>query len=152
MTTRRTDTTLQYLAYVRKEGRHYLIEFPDAPGCQTFADREADVYATAKEAIEGWLEAHLVGGLELPRTRRRAAVNERSVPITISTKLALALQLRSMRRESGWSQAQLAKRVGVSQQQIAKLEDPDANPTIETIMKVAEAFNMNLLLTFKKIA
>lgn len=152
MTTRQTDTTLQYTAYVRKEGRHYLIEFPDAPGCQTFADREADVHATAKEAIEGWLEAHLVEGLDLPRTRRRTGANERSVTVTISPKLALALKLRSMRRESGWSQAQLAKRVGVSQQQIAKLEDPDANPTIETIMKVAEAFNMDLLLTFRKIA
>ena len=152
MSTSRMDTTLQYLAHVRKEGRHYLIEFPGAPGCQTFAEREADVYATAKEAIEGWLEAHLVEGLDLPRARRRAAANERSVSITISPKLALALQLRSMRRESGWSQAQLAKRVGVSQQQIAKLEDPDANPTLETIMKVAEAFDMNVLLTFKKIA
>jgi len=147
-----TSTALQYVAYVRKEGRHHLIEFPDAPGCQTFADREADVYPTAKEAIEGWLEAHLMEELDLPRTHRPAAANERRVPITISPKLALALNFRSMRRESGWTQAQLAKRVGVSQQQIAKLEDPDANPTIETIMKVAEAFNMDLLLTFKKIA
>ena len=101
MTTRQTDSTLQYIAYVRNEGRHHLIEFPDAPGCQTFADREADVYATAKEAIEGWLEAHLVEGLELPSTHRRAAANERRVPITISPKLAFAQQLRSMRRDSG---------------------------------------------------
>lgn len=152
MIAHRTGTALQYVAYVRKEGRHHLIDFPDAPGCQTFADREADVYPNAKEAIEGWLEAHLVEELDLPRTHRPAGASERRVPITISPKLALALNFRSMRRESGWTQAQLAKRVGVSQQQIAKLEDPDANPTIETIMKVAEAFNMDLLLTFKKIA
>ncbi|MBK8255012.1 MAG: type II toxin-antitoxin system HicB family antitoxin [Polyangiaceae bacterium] len=151
MSNRHTDT-LQYTAHVRKDGRHYLIEFPDAPGCQTFAESAKDVYPMAKEAIEGWLEAHLVEGLELPRVRRRSTSDARSVPITISPKLALALQLRSMRHESGWSQTELAKRVGVSQQQIAKLEDPDANPTIETIMKVAEAFNMNLFVTFKKIA
>lgn len=152
MSKHETDTALQYVAYVRKEGRRYLIEFPDAPGCQTFAERERDIYPNAQEAIEGWIEAHLVEGMELPRMRRRPNKNERCVHITISPKLVLALQFRSMRSEKGWSQAELAKRVGVSQQQIAKLEDPDANPTIETIMKVAQAFDMNLLVTFKKIA
>lgn len=143
---------LQYVAQVRKEGRRYLIEFPDAPGCQTFAEREADVYPNAKEAIEGWLEAHLVEGIELPRMHRSSKGGERRVHVTISPKIVLALQFRSMRNERGWSQAETAKRVGVSQQQIAKLEDPDANPTIETIMKVAQAFDMNLLVSFKKIA
>jgi len=57
-----------------------------------------------------------------------------------------------MRSERGWSQAEIAKRVGVSQQQIAKLEDPDANPTIETIMKVARAFDMDPPRRFQKIA
>jgi DNA-binding XRE family transcriptional regulator/predicted RNase H-like HicB family nuclease len=152
MTTHEMDNALQYVAYVRKEGRRYLVEFPDAPGCQTFADREADVYPNAKEAIEGWIEAHLVEGIELPHMHRPPKANERRVQITISPKLVLALQFRSMRNERGWSQAETAKHVGVSQQQIAKLEDPDANPTIETIMKVAQAFDMNLLVSFKKIA
>ena len=83
---------------------------------------------------------------------RPPKTNERRVHIAISPKLVLALQFRSMRSERGWSQAEIAKRVGVSQQQIAKLEDPDANPTIETIMKVARAFDMDLLVSFKKIA
>lgn len=152
MSTHEMDTALQYVAYVRKEGRRHLIEFPDAPGCQTFADRQADIYPNAKEAIEGWIEAHLVEGIELPHMHRRLRSDERRVQITISPKLVLALQFRSMRNDRGWSQAETAKRVGVSQQQIAKLEDPDANPTIETIMKVAQAFNMNLLVAFKKIA
>ncbi|MEO5729093.1 MAG: type II toxin-antitoxin system HicB family antitoxin [Byssovorax sp.] len=152
MSTRKMDTALQYVAYVRKEGRQHLIEFPDAPGCQTFADREADIHANAKEAIEGWIEAHLVEGMDLPHMHRPPKANERRVHITISPKLVLALHFRSMRSERGWSQAEIAKRVGVSQQQIAKLEDPDANPTIETIMKVAHAFDMDLMVSFKKIA
>jgi DNA-binding XRE family transcriptional regulator/predicted RNase H-like HicB family nuclease len=147
------DTALQYVAYVRKEGRRHLIEFPDAPGCQTFADCEADIYSNAKEAIEGWIEGHLVEEMDLPHMHRPPKASERRIPITISPKLVLlALQFRSMRSERGWSQTEIAKRVGVSQQQIAKLEDPDANPTIETIMKVARAFDMDLLVRFKKIA
>lgn len=152
MSTHKMDTALQYVAYVRKQGRQHLIEFPAAPGCQTFADREADIYANAKEAIEGWIEAHLVEGMDLPHMHRPPKATERRIHVTISPKLVLALQFRSMRSERGWSQAEIAKRVGVSQQQIAKLEDPDANPTIETIMKVAHAFDMDLMVSFKKIA
>jgi DNA-binding XRE family transcriptional regulator len=63
-----------------------------------------------------------------------------------------SIPFRSMRSERGWSQAEIAKRVGVSQQQIAKLENPDANLTFETIMKVARAFDRDLLVSFKKIA
>jgi DNA-binding XRE family transcriptional regulator/predicted RNase H-like HicB family nuclease len=146
------DSALQYVAFVRKDRRHYLVTFPDAPGCQTFADRKADINATAKEAIEGWLEAHLVSGKVPPwptahRTPRRG---EERVRIAIEPKLVLAVQFRRMRTERGWTQSDVAKRVGVSQQQIAKLEDPDANPTIETITKVAEAFDMTLLVSFQK--
>jgi DNA-binding XRE family transcriptional regulator len=48
----------------------------------------------------------------------------------------------------GWSQAELASHVGVSQQQIDKLEDPDCNPTFETVSKVARAFYEPLMVAF----
>jgi len=36
----------------------------------------------------------------------------------------------------------------VSQQQIAKLEDPDGNPTVATLEKIAAALGLRLELTF----
>jgi DNA-binding XRE family transcriptional regulator/predicted RNase H-like HicB family nuclease len=143
----------QYVAYVRKEGRSYLIEFPDAPGCQTFADKKADIAPTAREALEGWLEAHLVDGRVAPVPRvHRARQGEERIHVGISPKLAVAVQIRAMRSERGWTQAELAKRVGVSQQQIAKVENPDANPTIETVTKIADALERPLVVTFSKSA
>ncbi len=47
---------MRYPALVSREGPNWLIEFPDCPGCQTFARSEADVTARAREALEGWLE------------------------------------------------------------------------------------------------
>ena len=67
------DTTLQYVAYVRKEGRRHLIEFPDAPGCQTFADREADIYSNAKEAIEGFVMVLAEHGQPIPVENQASA-------------------------------------------------------------------------------
>ena len=45
----------------------------------------------------------------------------------------------------------LAELVGVTQQAIAKLEDPDANPTLETVQKVARALQLNVVLTLDSI-
>jgi predicted transcriptional regulator len=38
----------------------------------------------------------------------------------------------------------LGKLAGVTQQQIAKLEDPDENPTLQTIEKVARALGLSV--------
>lgn len=59
--------------------------------------------------------------------------------IPVSPSLAVRIQLRLARHRAGLSQGALAKKVGVSQQQIAALEAPDANLTLSTLLKVAEA-------------
>jgi transcriptional regulator with XRE-family HTH domain len=41
--------------------------------------------------------------------------------------------LKNARREAGLTQAELARRLGVSQAAVAKLERPGANPTVETL-------------------
>jgi transcriptional regulator with XRE-family HTH domain len=41
--------------------------------------------------------------------------------------------LKNARREAGLTQTELARRLGVSQAAVAKLERPDANPTVDTL-------------------
>ncbi len=137
---------MHYAAYVHREGKRWLAEFPDAPGCQTFAGSEARLRGAAKEALEGWLETHLLGGEapERPRVRRRAPGGRKLVRVHVDPLLATAVHLRWARQDAGLSQAQLAKRVGVSQQQIAKLENPDENPTLRTLDKVVKALGLEL--------
>jgi DNA-binding phage protein/predicted RNase H-like HicB family nuclease len=136
---------MQYHARITREGRQLLAEFLDAPGCQTFADSEAKLRAAAKEALEGWIEAHLDDGDAPPRPRRpRARADVWAVEVDAA--LSVAVQLRWARQDAGLSQAQVAKRAGVSQQQVAKLERPGSNPTIETVMKVARALGVRFVV------
>jgi predicted RNase H-like HicB family nuclease/DNA-binding XRE family transcriptional regulator len=139
-----------YAAHVHREGKQWLAEFPDAPGCQTFADSAEELRAAAEEALEGWLEAHLVDGKSPPRPRvRHKAKGERKLwKVPVAPSLAAAIHVRWARQRLGLSQGQLAARVRVSQQQIAKLENPDENPTLKTIEKVAKALGMELHLSF----
>jgi DNA-binding XRE family transcriptional regulator/predicted RNase H-like HicB family nuclease len=141
---------MQYYAYIRREGRHVLADFPDCPGCQTFGTAD-DIATVAQEALEGWLEAHLVGGQVPPKPQEHVAAPEgaKLAAIPVRAGLAVSLNLRWARAELGLTQSELGRRVGVSQQQIAKLEDPDENPSIVTIEKVAAglglAFNVSLV-------
>jgi predicted RNA binding protein YcfA (HicA-like mRNA interferase family)/transcriptional regulator with XRE-family HTH domain/predicted RNase H-like HicB family nuclease len=136
------EVTMQYHAIITREGKHHLAEFIDAPGCQTFADTHEELLEAAQEALEGWIEAHLVSG-EVP-PRPRAVAPRGSVGITVPAGLAVAVQIRWARRDAGFSQGQLAQRAGVSQQQIAKLERPGENPSVATMEKIAKALGARL--------
>src|SRR5688572_16605100 len=132
---------MHYVAYVSREGKHVLAEFPDCPGCQTFADNGDDLASAAREALEGWLEAHLADGRIPPRPvdRAGAPAGKRIASIGVRPGLAAPLQIRWARQHAGLSQKALGELAKVSQQQVAKLENPDENPTLETLEKVALA-------------
>jgi len=142
---RRLSLEMHYVAILKREGANTLVSFPDCPGCQTFGRTRERALSNAREALEGWLEAHLVAGDAPPAPERRASRSaRRNVPVTISPILAVRLQLRWARQSLGLTQAALAKRVGVTRQQIALLEAPDSNVTLRTLERVASAMNLRL--------
>jgi DNA-binding XRE family transcriptional regulator/predicted RNase H-like HicB family nuclease len=145
--------TVRYAAVVRKEKRALLAEFPDCPGCQTFAERGQDMAVMAGEALEGWLEAHLSEGEVPPRPSARAPKAPHGAEVLwveVPARLAIKLYLRWARQEAGLTQAELARRAGISQQMISRLEDPDHNPTLETLEKVARALGVRLRVSLER--
>src|SRR6266545_2839241 len=116
------EHTMEYLARLTTEGHRTLVDFPDCPGCQTFGTSRDAAIERAREALEGWLEAHLATGSAPPRPRSRRRTPGRSRWIEVPAILAVRLQLRWARQNLGLSQAALAKRIGVTRQQIGLLE------------------------------
>jgi predicted RNase H-like HicB family nuclease/DNA-binding XRE family transcriptional regulator len=150
VTGKRKRKTMHYTAIVHREGKQWLAEFPDASGCQTFADSEVELAAAAEQALEGWLEAHLVDGKAPPRPRSRVKVpaKRKAMRVLVSPRLTVALGIRWTRHDMGLTQAQIAAKIGVSQQQIAKLEDPDENPTLKSLDRVARGIGLQFELAF----
>lgn len=133
---------MRYSAVVTQENGAALVRFPDCPGCHTQVESDEDIEPVAREALEGWLEAHLVLGRVPPlppAVPRRAPAGWRRIMVPVSAPLALRIQLRAARHRAGLTQAALARRVGVRQQQVAALESPDANVSLGTLLRVAEA-------------
>jgi antitoxin HicB len=134
-----------YHALVTREGKRRLVEFADAPGCQTFAEPDEDLIALATDAITGWLEAWLEDEAEAP-PRPKASVHARAkatvVPIRVPATLAARIELRWAREAQGMSQAELARRVGVSRQALAKLERPGQDLQVGTLERAAHALGL----------
>jgi ribosome-binding protein aMBF1 (putative translation factor) len=59
----------------------------------------------------------------------------------------IARQLIKARLAKKLTQAELAAKAGVKQAYIARLEGGDANPTVESLNKVASALGLRLQLT-----
>jgi DNA-binding XRE family transcriptional regulator len=57
----------------------------------------------------------------------------------------LPIRLRQLRARRELSQAQVAERLGMSQQAYAKLERPGANPELRTLVQVERALDAELL-------
>jgi len=64
--------------------------------------------------------------------------------------LDLAEDIIRLRVERGWSQKELAKRLGTRQANISRLEHGQANPTLKTLRKLSEVFEVDLLVHLGK--
>ena len=136
-----------YDAIITREGRQWLAECPACPGCQTFASGKRAIEAAARDALHGWLEAHLVGGSVPPApTSHRSGGNV--LHVEVDPLLAVRVLLRQARDAAGLTQAELARRAGVTQQMIAKLERPGANASMATLKRVACALGLSLEVRF----
>lgn len=62
--------------------------------------------------------------------------------------LDLANKVLALRLERGWSQAELAERVGTKQANISRIESGQANPTLKLLHRLAHAFEAELTVDF----
>src|SRR2546426_7339355 len=61
----------------------------------------------------------------------------------------LAFQLRALRDREGWSQVELAERVGMTQNAISRLENPHyGKATLTTLKRLAATYDVGLIVTF----
>ena len=69
--------------------------------------------------------------------------------VSIRVSNTLALQIRAMRQERGWSQAYLAELLGTSQNAVYRLESPQyGRPSITTLKRLASIFDVGLSVWF----
>jgi transcriptional regulator with XRE-family HTH domain len=68
------------------------------------------------------------------------------------TKRNLAANLARLRAAREWSQQQAADAMGIDLKHLQKLEYGDLNPTLKTVVAVADAFGVPLARLFRRSA
>lgn len=58
-------------------------------------------------------------------------------------------RIKVLRAERDWTQADLAKKVGISRQAIISIEKYKYTPSLELAFRIAEAFNVSINEVFK---
>ena len=62
--------------------------------------------------------------------------------------IRLAMEIHELREKRGLSQRELAERLGTTQSAVARLEAGNVSPSLPTLDKVAEALEVELVVSF----
>ncbi|MBI2099367.1 helix-turn-helix transcriptional regulator [Candidatus Uhrbacteria bacterium] len=65
-------------------------------------------------------------------------------------QLEIAYAILQLRKKEGISQAELAKKIGTKQSNVARIEAGEQNLTTEMLQKIASALNRDLKIEFAK--
>ena len=73
----------------------------------------------------------------------KAAGNERALE-AYDEHFRLALEVIRLRRKNKWTQQQLARKSGVQQSEISRIERGQGNPTLQTLNALAQSGQMRV--------
>lgn len=128
---------MYYRATFYRHDDKLWVDFPGCPGCKSSRLSERYSKQDAKEVLETWLTERLTASLEIPKPHHDGFIIGGVDFIEVSLSIAFPIELRWKRKELGLSQAEVAERLGISQQSFARLERPSANPRLSTIDKLS---------------
>lgn len=81
--------------------------------------------------------------------RRMKNPKARQAYVEAEVASGLAHQIRALRTQRGWTQKDLADKLGTTQAAISRLEDPSyGRPSIKTLLDVGAAFDVALQVRF----
>lgn len=129
---------IKYQAKIYKDGKRYSVEFPDLSGCFSDGATKGEARENAREALSLHLEEARDPKWKIPKPKKRKGPNY--YWITPFEDVAVPLMIRQARLKHGLTQQQLASRLGMTIQQLQKLETPGkSNPTIKTLSAISRA-------------
>lgn len=137
---------IKYQARLKRGPRGFEIVFPDLPGCGARGVTRAKSLSNARSALSTFLEDSRDPRWMVPSAKTRKG--RTFVWIRPDEAVAVPLMIRQARQRVGFTQRQLAERIGITVQQVQKLETPrKSNPTIRILCSISRALDSDLEIT-----
>jgi antitoxin HicB len=132
-----------YPVNLRKDGKFFVVTFPDIPEAITQGSSRVEALEMAKEALESAIEFYLEDRRPVPapsRAKPGKAVVE--LPASLAAKVLL---LNEMLRQKV-RPAELARRIGTTPQEVNRLTNIRHTTRIDGVDKALRALGKRLLL------
>jgi antitoxin HicB len=129
-----------YPAHIWRESNNtWSAEFPDLPGCFSSGSSLEEAKQKAEEALSAYLESLDSRSVSIPEPSPRMGGDFHL--ISPSLKVCFAITLKQERSKLGWTQKEVAARMGVNWSAYQRIENPrKTNPTLSTIAKLQKVF------------
>ena len=141
---------LRYPATLRRDGKTFVVLFPDLPFAHTNGNSREDAFSHAPDALHTAISMLMEKSLDIPEPGklRRGAVLVGLPSVTADAKVALYKALRSR----GVRKAELARRMGIHKQSVERLLDIDHASRIEQLEAAFAALQMRLTVDVQPAA
>lgn len=134
---------IRYQARIYKDDDRYSVEFPDLPGCFSDGKDFEEAAEHAQEALSLYLEEARDPNWKVPDPHSYSG--KEYLWIRPDMDVAIPLMIRQARLKHRFSQQKIASTLGITVQQIQKLETPGkSNPTVKTLAAISRALHENL--------
>jgi antitoxin HicB len=132
---------MRYHFRIHKEGRGFWAECVELPGCSTQGDSMDDLRTNMVEALNLYLDESVEYTGAFPAPRKRVT-GKNIHAVAVEPRVALAVQLRHIRKRRGLTQRQAAQMLGIKGlYTYQRLESPrTANPEWATLARIKRVF------------
>ncbi len=139
---------LRYAArFWEDEEGDVCVDIPDVGGAGqgTHGSTWEEARAMAQDLIDGYLTVCLRQDEDPMEPQQRLHRGSGWEWVYPSQRVALAWQIRRLRRQRGWTQKQVAEALGVAQETYVRWENPEKmNARVDTLEKLAKVYGGRL--------
>ena len=130
---------MNYHFKIHKERGGYWAECLELSGCSTQAESLEELAASAREALNLYLEEPENSSVSfaLPQRRHRDAD---LLEVPVDPQLALSVLLRSFRARHNYTQKEIAAKLGMRNVYSYQRLERRSNPSLSTLQKLKEVF------------
>ena len=132
---------MRYPFKMRRDGRYFLVTFPDLPEAITQGESEAEALTAARDALETALDFYFEGGRIVPApSALKRGQRFIDLPVSLSAKVLL---LNEMLRQK-IRPAELARRLHTIPQEVNRLINLHHTSKIDRIAEAMKVLGKNL--------
>lgn len=138
-----------YPAKLTVDGNAIVVTFPDVPEAATSGSNRKEALTEAVEALTAALSFYVDNNERLPTA---SDPKRGQVLVQLPTGIIAKLALYSAMREQGITQSELARRLGVHRQHVARIIDPAHNTKFEVLEAALAAIGLQVQVSITKVA